>query len=193
MAEQRFRRKEMVENRSRLFNFCLTSGRDLLQDVLELETSPALVFNKLINSDYYRTLSDSEKDWYLSLKNQNTFSELELEQVFELLKRFTSVKQPKCLWCGKCLVDSLESDSIEECLELVMSIWNIVKNTNFLTDERYYTCVATLRTIGYILSKKGAFGKSFLENIRKEIEETGNMYYVAFYIFRFRSSELHLI
>lgn len=94
MAEQRLRRKEMVENRSRLFNFCLTSGRDLFQDVLELETSPALVFNKLQNSDYYRTLSESEKESYLSLINQNTFSALELEQVLELLKRFTSVKQP---------------------------------------------------------------------------------------------------
>ena len=193
MAEERLRRKEMVENRSRLFNFCLTSGRDLFQDVLELETSPALVFNKLKDSDYYRTLSETEQESYQSLINQNTFSALELEQVLELLKRFTSVKQPECLWCGKCLVDSVESERIEECLELVMSIWNILKNSNFLAHEIYFKCVSALQTIGKILSEKGAFGRSFLENIMRDFEEDGNMFYVAFYILPFRSSELHLI
>ena len=83
----------MVENRSRIFNFCLTSGRDLFQDVLELEASPALVYNKLINSDYYETLSQSEKELYLSLKKENTYSELEMEHILELLKQFTSVKK----------------------------------------------------------------------------------------------------
>lgn len=140
----------MVENRSRLFNFCLTSGRNLFQDVLELETSPALVFNKLLNSDYYRTLSESEKESYLSLINQNTFSALE-------------------------------------------SICNILKNSNFLTHEIYFKCVSSLRTIGHILSKKGAFGKSFLENIMRDFEEDGNTFYFAFYILPLRSSEFHLI
>ena len=160
----------MVENRSRIFNFCLTSGRDLFQDVLELEASPALVYNKLINSDYYETLSQSEKELYLSLKKENTYSELEMEHILELLKQFTSVKKPKCLWCGRCAVETIQSDSIEDSLELVVSILNLSKKSK--------------RSIGDILSKKGAFGKSFLENIKRDFEEDG-MNYVAYYTFRF--------
>lgn len=163
----------MANNRSRLLDFCLTSGRDLFQDILELETSPAQMYKKLRNSAYFTTISQSEQELYLSLKNQNTFSELELEDVFELLKRFTSVKQPKCLWCGRCSLETIQIESIEECLELVLSLWNILKSTNLITSECYSKWLSSLTKIGVFLSKKGAFGESFLENIQRELNENG--------------------
>lgn len=182
----------MAKNRSRLFDFCLTSGRDLFQDILELETSPAEMFDMLKTSRYYITLSQSKKELYLSLEDQNTFSELELEDILELLKLFTSVKQPICRWCGRCSLETIQSDSIEGCLELVMSLWNILKSSNLMTSEGYQKWLSSLTKIGVFLSKKGAYGESFLENIQRELQENG-MFNVAFYIFRFRSPELHLI
>lgn len=172
-SDRRLLRQKMVKNKVRLLNFYLSHGRDFLQEVLEVYTSPALLYEELIESDYYSGLSLADQEALGSIKDDNTFSDLELEQTFYLLTRFTRIKQPLCGWCGQCQVQYLKSDHIGENLEKFMSLWNLVNKSNFMTDEIYEESLQTLKFLGDNVSSFFAFGKSFRESMNRELQDDG--------------------
>lgn len=172
-SDRRLLRQKMVKNKVRLLNFYLSHGRDFLQEVLEVYTSPALLYEELIESDYYSGLSLADQEALYSIKDDNTFSDLELEQTFYLLTRFTRIKQPLCGWCGQCQVQDLKSDHIGENLEKFMSLWNLVNKSNFMTDEIYEESLQTLKFLGDNVSSFFAFGKSFRESMNRELQDDG--------------------
>lgn len=172
-SDRRLLRQKMVKNKVRLLNFYLSHGRDFLQEVLEVYTSPALLYEELIQSDYYSGLSLADQEALYSIKDDNTFSDLELEQTFYLLTRFTRIKQPLCGWCGQCQVQDLKSDHIGENLEKFMSLWNLVNKSNFMADEIYEESLQSLKTLGDNVSSLFAFGKSFRESMNRELQDDG--------------------
>lgn len=172
-SDRRLLRQKMVKNKVRLLNFYLSHGRDFLQEVLEVYTSPALLYEELVESDYYSGLSLADQEALGSIKDDNTFSDLELEQTFYLLTRFTRIKQPVCGWCGQCQVQGLKSDHIGENLEKFMSLWNLVNKSNFMTDEIYEESLQTLKFLGDNVSSFFAFGKSFRESMNRELQDDG--------------------
>lgn len=179
-SDRRLLRQKMVKNKVRLLNFYLSHGRDFLQEVLEVYTSPALLYEELIQSDYYSGLSLADQEALYSIKDDNTFSDLELEQTFYLLTRFTRIKQPVCGWCGRCQVQGLKSDHIGENLEKFMSLWNLVNKSNFMTDEIYEESLQTLKFLGDNVSSFFAFGKSFRESMNRELQDDGTVFVVFF-------------
>lgn len=172
-SDRRLLRQKMVKNKVRLLNFYLSHGRDFLQEVLEVYTSPALLYEELVESDYYSGLSLADQEALYSIKEDNTFSDLELEQTFYLLTRFTRIKQPVCGWCGRCQVQGLKSDHIGENLEKFMSLWNLVNKSNFMADEIYEESLQSLKTLGDNVSSFFAFGKSFRESMNRELQDDG--------------------
>lgn len=179
-SDRRLLRQKMVKNKVRLLNFYLSHGRDFLQEVLEVYTSPALLYEELIESDYYSGLSLADQEALGSIKDDNTFSDLELEQTFYLLTRFTRIKRPLCGWCGQCQVQGLKSDHIGENLEKFMSLWNLVNKSNFMADEIYEESLQTLKTLGDNVSSFFAFGKSFRESMNRELQDDGTVFVVFF-------------
>lgn len=172
-SDRRLLRQKMVKNKVRLLNFYLSHGRDFLQEVLEVYTSPALLYEELVESDYYSGLSLEDQEALGSIKDDNTFSDLELEQTFYLLTRFTRIKPPLCGWCGQCRVQGLKSDHIGENLEKFMSLWNLVNKSNFMADEIYEESLQSLKTLGDNVSSFFAFGKSFRESMNRELQDDG--------------------
>lgn len=171
-------RKKRTENKVRLFSFYLSHGRDFLQRVLEVNTSPALLYAKLIESDYYSSLSQADQERLQSIKKNNTFSDLELEQTFYLLTRFTQIERPLCGWCGQCQVQGLKRDDLHigENLEKFFSLWNVVNKSNTMADENYLEGLRTLKVFGDNVSKIFTFGKAFREFVNIELEDNGIVY-----------------
>lgn len=179
-SDRRLLRQKMVKNKVRLLNFYLSHGRDFLQEVLEVYTSPALLYEELVESDYYSGLSLADQEALYSIKDDNTFSDLELEQTFYLLTRFTRIKQPLCGWCGQCRVQGLKSDHIGENLEKFMSLWNLVNKSNFMADEIYEESLQSLKTLGDNVSSFFAFGKAFRESMNRELQDDGTVFVYFF-------------
>lgn len=175
MAERRLNRKKMVDNKIKLLNFFLSSGRDFLQEVLEVYTSPGLLYGELERSTYFFNLSHAEQESLFSLKKENKFSDLELDQVFEFLRRFTRIRQPACAWCGQCSLADFDSEHVGENIEKLMSIWNVVNKTNSIPSEQYKEYVRTLTNIGHNVSTLLACGKSFRESVNQELGKIGKV------------------
>ncbi|XP_061196713.1 uncharacterized protein LOC133204991 [Saccostrea echinata] len=168
MEERRLRMKRMVDNKIRLLNFYLSSGRDFLQEVLEVYISPERLYREVIQSEYFASLPHAEQESLISLNTENTFCNLELDQLFELLKRFTTIKQPECSWCGECLSGHFEKEHVGENVEKFMSVWKVVNRSNTMPDDQYRGCVRTLTNIGDNILKLFAFGKGFQESINRD-------------------------
>ncbi|XP_062566811.1 uncharacterized protein LOC134229108 [Saccostrea cucullata] len=173
MEKQRLRRKRMVDNKIRLLNFYLSSGRDFFQEVLEVYTSPERLYRAVIQSEYFSSLPQEEQESLISLDTENTFCNLELDQLFELLKRFTAIRQPDCSWCGNCLSGQFEQEHVGENIETLMSVWNVVNRSFTVSDELYNRCVGTLTDIGDNLVNLFAFGKGFQESINRDLGGKG--------------------
>jgi hypothetical protein len=175
MADRRLKRKNMVDNKIRLLNFYLSSGREFLQEVLEIYSSPGLMYGKLERSQYFFSLTPAEQESLFSLKRDNTFSDLELDQVFELLKRFTRIRKPACDWCGQCCLADFDNEHVGENVEKIMSIWNIVNKTNSIPSEQYTEFVRTLTIVGQNVSNLLACGQRFQESVSQELGNIGKL------------------
>lgn len=168
MTEHNKQRRKMVDNNGRFRTFFLTHGRDFLQDILEVYSSPGNLHENLIKIDYNSGLSKFNQETLSSIKTGNTFANLELEQIYDLLLNCTKIKQ------SKNEEDNTGNHTVlRENLELFMSLWSSVKAANVMLDEDFENNVKTLKNIGDKLASCFAFGRIFKEMVERELEGLG--------------------
>lgn len=171
MTEHNKQRRKMVDNNGRFRTFYLTHGRDFLQDLLEVYTSPGHLHEKLVKSEYYSSLSKSSQESLGLVETGNTFADLELEQIYDLLLNFTQIKHS----------DNEEDNKskhtvIRDNLELFMSLWSSVKTANVMLDKDFRNNVKTLKNIGDHFASHLACGKSLKELIIQDFEDMGRYF-----------------
>lgn len=152
----------MVDNNGRFRTFYLTHGRDFLQDLLEVYTSPGHL---------HSSLSKSSQESLGLVETGNTFADLELEQIYDLLLNFTQIKHS----------DNEEDNKskhtvIRDNLELFMSLWSSVKTANVMLDKDFRNNVKTLKNIGDHFASHLACGKSLKELIIQDFEDMGRYF-----------------
>lgn len=171
MTEHYKQRRKMVDNNGRFRAFYLTHGRDFLQEILEVYTSPGHLHEKLVKSEYYSSLSRSNQELLSSIKTGNTYADLELEQIYDFLLDFTKINKS----------DNGEKNKgnpavLLENLELFMSLWSSVKTANVMLDKDFRNNVKTLKNIGDHFASHLACGKSLKELIIQDFEDMGRYF-----------------
>lgn len=170
MTERYKQRRKMVDNNGRFRAFYLTHGRDFLQEILEVYTSPGHLHEKLVKSEYYSSLSRSNQELLSSIKTGNTYADLELEQIYDFLLDFTKINKS----------DNGEENKgnpavLLKNLELFMSLWRSVKSSNVMLDKDFKTNVNTLKDIADYFATHFGFGKSFKDTIDRDFEDMGRL------------------
>lgn len=172
MTEHNKQRRKMVENNARFRTFYLTNGRDFLQEILEVYTSPGHLYEKLVESDYFSSLSKSNQESLSSIKTENTFANLELEQIYDCLLRFTTIDKS----------DNEEEYEINPAvlhknLNTFMALWSSVKSAHVMVDKEFKNNVNSLKNIGDHFATHFGFGKSFKETIIRDFEDIGRYFF----------------
>lgn len=172
MTEHNKQRRKMVENNARFRTFYLTNGRDLLQEILEVYTSPGRLYEKLVESDYFSSLSKSNQESLSSIKTENTFANLELEQIYDCLLNFTTIDKSD----NKEEYESNPAVLLKN-LNTFMALWSSVKSAHVMVDKEFKNNVNSLKNIGDQFATHFGFGKSFKETIIRDFEDIGRYFF----------------
>lgn len=168
MTEHNKQRRKIVENNARFRTFYLTNGRAFLQEILEVYTSPGHLYEKLVESDYFSSLSKSNQESLSFIKTENTFNNLELEQIYDCLLNFTTIDKS----------DNEEEYEINrKNLNTFMALWSSVKSAHVMVDKEFKNNVNSLKNIGDHFATHFGFGKSFKETIIRYFEDIGRYFF----------------